>query len=147
MKNLLQILCLALLVTQVAFASEGPNKCTSGSCLFVEGYHLEMIKSVDELGNKSYVLNTNEPLLKFLAPGKFNYACYSGKHIKSLLQIIEALYKNGLKDIASLNDNFEFEILSYHGFTAADGYDLYLVLKSKYSNRFHVYKQHISFCN
>lgn len=147
MKNLLKILFFGLMTIQFASASEGPDKCSSGSCLFVEGYHLEMIKSVDELGNKSYVLNTNEPLLKFLGPDKFNYACYSGEHMKSLLQIIESLYKNGLKDIAGLNDNYEFEVLSYHGFTVAEGYDLNLVLKSKYSNRVHVYKQHISFCN
>lgn len=128
--------------TNLAISAE----CKSNACLFVADTPIEMLKKVSENGKKSYVISTKKPILHFMGPQTNNYLCYSGERMKPLLQIIQSLVDNGKIDIAADDSIYNYTVLSHHGFTVQDGYELNLVLKSKINNRVSVYSVMIDFC-
>lgn len=130
----------------VSFANDVVESCKSESCLIVGDTIIEMEKKVNPQGDKYLTVNTKAPLLKFLGPEVYDYACYTGDHLKNLLLIIEGLYQNGKKDMASMHDYTRYEVLSHHGFRDYDGYQLNLVLRIKGSSRTHIYSAHIDYC-
>lgn len=150
----MKIKLLAMLVLAISFNTFGqvgdgyheePKiTCMTGECLHVGKNHpIEMITKTDIDGYEYRELNTDSSILDVIGPNVLEYACFSGKKMKNLQEIIDALVGNTNRYYTQGGHSM---IESHHGYTTYDGYKVVLKVRSDYRPYEYVYSPEIKFC-
>lgn len=129
-----KLFLLTFLFSTYAFA----NKCTSGNCLFGQGFGAyELIEN-----QQPDQLNHYLSIFDLMGPDVNYYRCFSGS-LTHLQKVISELirYTNNSKQFRG-----EGTIISHHGYTSSDGYQLVLEINQPNERGVFIFDPMIYYC-